>query len=410
MGFDGRQEDVNLGEDAGQRRQSGEAQHQRGQREGHARTAARQAREISDRFDRLAVATHRLDADEDPDIGDGIEGQIEQHALHAHHGAGGETEQRVAHMADGAVGHQALDVGLADGGEGAQPHRQHRDELDDLAPLLQRVGERDDDGADEHREGCDFRGGGEKGDDRGRRAFVNVRRPHMERHGGKLERQAGDQEDQPEDQADADARRLDDMGDAGEFGGAGEAVDQRDAVEQHPGGQRAEDEIFQAGLGGAQRIAVEGGQHIERQALQFEAEIERQEIRSRNHQQHAERRKPNQNRQFKADSAFVLEEALGHQHAERGGGQDHQLGEAREAVDDEGPVEGAGVGRHEHEIARCDHQQDHEYRQEVRRLVAASRADQERRHGADRQDQLGQQSQKIGLDIHRTSPRLASLI
>ena len=55
-------------------------------------------------------------------IGQGI-----QHALHAVRRGGGEADQREADVADGGVGHQALDVGLADGGEGAQRHRRDRD-------------------------------------------------------------------------------------------------------------------------------------------------------------------------------------------------------------------------------------------------------------------------------------------
>ncbi len=38
-------------------------------------------------------------------------------------------------MADAGIGHQALDVGLADGGEGAEQHRGDGDEDDDLLPL-----------------------------------------------------------------------------------------------------------------------------------------------------------------------------------------------------------------------------------------------------------------------------------
>ena len=43
-----------------------------------------------------------------------------------------------------------------------------------------------------------FGGGGEEGRDRGRRAFVNVGRPHMERHGRNLEAEPGEQEDEAE--------------------------------------------------------------------------------------------------------------------------------------------------------------------------------------------------------------------
>ena len=56
--------------------------------------------------------------------------------------------------------------------------------------------------ADQHGEGGDFRPGGEEGRHRRRRALIDVRRPHMERHGGELEGDARQEEHQAEDQAD----------------------------------------------------------------------------------------------------------------------------------------------------------------------------------------------------------------
>src|SRR3546814_20159088 len=53
-----------------------------------------------------------------------------------------------------------------------------------------------------------------------------------------------------------------------EGGGAGKAIDQRDAVEQHARGQRAEDEVLEPGLAGAQVVAAKGGHHVERQRSQ----------------------------------------------------------------------------------------------------------------------------------------------
>ena len=89
--------------------------------------------------------------------------------------------------------------------------------------------------------------------DRGRRALVNVRRPHMERHGGDLERQPDQHEHDADDRG--PARRLPASAArhaAREVHGAGEAVDQRDAVQQQARGQRAEHKILQPGFGRAQ--------------------------------------------------------------------------------------------------------------------------------------------------------------
>ena len=132
--------------------------------------------------------------------------------------------------------------------------------------------------ADEQRHRRDLRRRGEEGGDRRRRAFVDVRRPHVERHRRDLEGEAGDQEDEAEDQAERGLAAVQRAAMPANDGLAGEAVDQRGAVEQHARRQRAEDEILEAGLGRADRIAVDRRDHVERQRLQLEAEIERDQV------------------------------------------------------------------------------------------------------------------------------------
>ena len=73
---------------------------------------------------------------------------------------------------------------------------------DDLLPVGGDRREGVDDDAHEQREGRKLRRGGEEGGDRGRRALIDVGRPHMERHCGDLEGEAGEHEDQPDDEAD----------------------------------------------------------------------------------------------------------------------------------------------------------------------------------------------------------------
>ena len=65
-----------------------------------------------------------------------IDRHVDQHALHAFRRAGGKPDQREAHVADRGIGHQPLDVALADGGEGAERHRGDRDEHHDLLPFV----------------------------------------------------------------------------------------------------------------------------------------------------------------------------------------------------------------------------------------------------------------------------------
>ncbi len=78
------------------------------------------------------------DAGEGAERHDHVDEHVEQHAAHARHRAGGETDERVAHVTDRGIGHQALDVLLADRRKGSEQHRSDRDEDDDLLPLGQR--------------------------------------------------------------------------------------------------------------------------------------------------------------------------------------------------------------------------------------------------------------------------------
>ena len=133
--------------------------------------------------------------------------------------AGGKADQRVADVADGRVGHQPLDVGLADGGEGAEAHRGDGEAtppaataapMPAKAPSVTRISSA---------MAASLGRGGEEGGDRRRRALVDVGRPHVERHGGDLEGEADQQEHEADDQADVLRRRrsaLRGRGDGGE--------------------------------------------------------------------------------------------------------------------------------------------------------------------------------------------------
>ena len=107
-----------------------------------------------------------------------------------------------------------------------------------------------------------------------------------------------------------------------------------------PGRQRAEHEIFQPGFGRAHGIAVDGGDHVERQAHQLEAEIERDQVGRRDEHHHAGGREQDQDRIFEPLLALALE--IVERHQDRGGGADERqkLEEARELLDHEAAAEG----------------------------------------------------------------------
>ena len=150
-----------------------------------------------------------------------------------------------------------------------------------------------------------LRRGAEERGHRRRRAFVHVRRPHMERHGRDLERQARHHEHHADDQPSGCLGGVGECpGNLDEIHAAGETVDQRNAIEQQSGGQRPQDEILQTGLRGPDIVARERRQHIERQRLQFEPQIEAHHRAGRHHDHHAGHGQQHQHRELEPRQAF----------------------------------------------------------------------------------------------------------
>ena len=249
--------------------------------------------------------------------------------------------------------------------------------------------------------------GGEERRHRRRRALVDVRRPHVERHRRDLEAEAGEQEHQAEDQADAALPRR--LGDAGKRHVAGEAVDQRAAVEQHARRQRAEHEILQAGLGRAHGIAVRGRDHVERETHQFEPEIERDQVAGRDQHAHADGREQDQHGVFELLLPLGREIVERHDDGEGRADVGQDLQEAREVVDHEAAAEDpCRSGCRRRSNGRGDQQHDRAEIDDLRAALAVG-AEHQQRHGADRQhdfrQSLGQRANGDG--VHRrglTSP------
>ena len=261
-------------------------------------------------------------------------------------------------MADRGIGQQAFDIGLADGRKGPEAHRAQSDEDDNLLPLCGNIGKSRHDHTHGHRHGSQFGSRGKEGGHRCWRPFIDIRRPHVERHSRHLECQTGHQEGQTEDHA-AGGMAVQSLGNGGKFDRTGKTIDQRSAIEQHAGRQRAEHKIFQARFGRLQIIAAESGNDIKSQTGQFEAEIERNQIMRRNHHHHAEGGQQHQHRKFKGIGLVAVQKALRH-HKRQGRCQQHDhLHEAGKAVNNESAVKRdlASFGLAEHEGA--SHQQHH---------------------------------------------------
>ena len=92
-------------------------------------------------------------------------------------------------MRDRRIGHQALDIGLPDRGDGAKEHGRDRQEGQYLGPIGSGVSKGIMQDAGKQAGGGHFGRSGKKRGHRGGRTFVDIRRPHMERHSGHLESQ-----------------------------------------------------------------------------------------------------------------------------------------------------------------------------------------------------------------------------
>ena len=123
------------------------------------------------------------------------------------------------------------------------------------------------------------------------------------------------------------------VGDTGEVRGAGAAVDERDAVEEHGRRERPEQEVLEAGLLRGRAPAVERGEHVERDRQDLEGEEDGDEVVRRRHQHHAGGRAQHQREVLGPFEVLALQVARRQQQREQRREQHDRLGEHREAVD-----------------------------------------------------------------------------
>ncbi len=162
----------------------------------------RQPGKIGDGLDLLALGVlehqHRDEAAQRHRC---IDREIDQHRRGACRRRAGQTDQHEADIVDRAIGHQPLDVGLSDRTQRADHDRCERGENHDLPPcvdLRTESIERDPHG---ERQRGHFGRGGEQGRHRGRRAFIDIGRPHVERHRADFEGKSGEHEHHAEQRA-----------------------------------------------------------------------------------------------------------------------------------------------------------------------------------------------------------------
>ena len=155
---------------------------------------------------------------------------------------------------------------------------------------------------------------------------------------------------------------------------------------------------------GARVVALEGGDDVERQALQLKAEIERDEVVGRDHHHHAEGGQEDEHRIFEARHVLALHVLPRYDDGDRGRQQNQDLGEGGEGIGDEQAVERCHApARHRHHQKQSQDQGDDAERGDEPsrpRVFAGAafleHAEHEQRHGDTRQEQFRQGRDEVG--------------
>ncbi len=218
-------------------------------------------------------AGHHADDAEGPQAGEQIHQQIDAGRFHRHlaETARHDHRQQVAEVGDGGVTHHPLDVGLQQGQQVADDDGDHRHGGQQPVDHGIRGGGYRQVEAQQHAEHRDLADGGEEGGHRGRRPFVHVRGPEVERCQGELEGKA----DQHQTQT-AHQQRV-----VGRGGGQGQpqgckaeapclGIEQRHAEQQEGGGGGGEHHVLDCrfqrvalAIGVAHQTEHRQGQHLD---------------------------------------------------------------------------------------------------------------------------------------------------
>ncbi len=257
-------------------------------------------------------------------------------------------------MGDGAVAEEADDVGLAEGDEVADRHRQGGQDPDGRAPDVAQLGERQEAHRQQPHEPRRLGAHRQVGGHRGGRPLVGVGGPEVEGHGRHLEGEA------PQHQQDAhDHQRLLGEVETGGGGGdgreahlAGDAVDQRHAEQQDGGRQHPDDEELEGRLVGAgvalapARQQEAGGRH------QLEADEDGDQVAGRRHHHRPQHRAQQQEVELALVVAVGLDVGHRQQQRDEAGEDEETLEHQREVVHDVGVVEQEAVVSGQHRQAQ----------------------------------------------------------
>ncbi len=252
--------------------------------------------------------------------------------------AGGHPQQNEPGVIDGRVRQHPLHVALAQGDEGAQDQREHGQPVDDRTPVGLDDAERGEEDAQQGGEGARLGHGRHESGHGGRGTLVHVRRPHVEGHRRHLEGEADQHQGEPGQQQ---AVGQDDVlgqvvRNLGQVRRPGGPVGQRDAVDEDGRGEAAQDEVLERRLAGCGALVVEGGQHVQGEGEDLEAEEDDDQVVGHPHHHGAGGREHRQHVELRAVRAFPAQVAVRHERGEQHGDGDQHGDEHAEAVHDDG--------------------------------------------------------------------------
>ena len=218
--------------------------------------------------------------DEHGQVHQAVGGQVEDQGVEAGLAEDHDPGKHVAGLGDARVAHQPLQRVLAEGADVADRDRDHRERGEGGVPVAGDLGEGDLEQAGEGDEGGRLGRHRHEGGDRGGRALVDVGRPLVEGGERDLEGKAGGSHRHPEQDEGVVgvAAGAEGVGDRGEVGRAGGAVEHREAVEEGRRPDRADDQVLEPGLERALALQGRSAHHVERNREELEADEEADQV------------------------------------------------------------------------------------------------------------------------------------
>ena len=202
--------------------------------------------------------------------------------------------------------------------------------------------------------------------DRRHRSLIDVGRPEVKWHGRHLERQPDQQQRRADENQGIDrllAHGRECGRDAAQVEAPGGAVNQRHAVQDEPGRERAEQEILQRSLDRVNLIARQSRQDIEADGEDLEAEEQGEEVFARRHHGHAGDGEQDEGEELSARCPGRCDVINRSEDRQNGDEQKDQMEDERLRVDDQRPGEDhdSGAGP-EQEDRRDRRQSEKDYR------------------------------------------------